>query len=189
LGPSAIIDYDLFFTSGMHRLGGFCLLSKPPKLEGWGGDQTTPSRPPRTALPLANALRDPSRPPFLRLASSSSSPCSLLLGLDKLVPRRSSSNPFLARWGWGEAGGAPRAPARGARAPGPRAKNGQGPLHRPYFSTSSALRLRPFGNPASPAGLWASSPLGGGGWVAARSRLLLLPPPAIGNAKGARELW
>jgi hypothetical protein len=55
--------------------------------------------------------------------------------LDKLVPRRSSSNPFLARWG--EAGDAAGSTARrrpegpypgGSR---PRAKNGQGPLHRP----------------------------------------------------------
>jgi hypothetical protein len=36
-----------------------------------GGDQTTPSRRPRTAFPLANVLHGPSGQPFLRLASSS----------------------------------------------------------------------------------------------------------------------
>jgi hypothetical protein len=95
------------------------LRSKPPKLEA---TKRHPVGLPQLRFPLANDFV--THPDSL----SCDSPPALL---DKLVPRRSSSNPFLARWG--EAGGAPGSTARhrpggpgpmpgarGARAPGPK---------------------------------------------------------------------
>jgi hypothetical protein len=155
LGASS--DYGLFFTSGFHRLGGF-----GRSRQSWRRPNDTQSATPncgsvgqRTSWPIRTAF------PATRLQLSSL--------LDKLVPRRSSSNPFLTR-AWGEAGGAPARPRkpealRAARhrpeprgplplpggglappAPGPTKQNGQGPLHLPapplLLSAATACCLR-----------------------------------------------
>jgi hypothetical protein len=115
----AIGDYCLFFTSGFHRSARW-LRSKPPKLEATerhpvGHPQLRSPWPTHfvTSWPIQTAF------PATRLQLSTL--------LDKLVPRRSSSNPFLARWGEaGDVAGStsrrrPEGPYPGG--PHPRAKN------------------------------------------------------------------
>jgi hypothetical protein len=127
----AIGDYGLFFTSGFHRLAARWLLSKPPKLEA------------TKRHPVGHPeLRFPWPTHFVAHPDTAFPATRLQLSLvDKLVPRRSSSNPFLARWeeAGGGASGVPGSTARhrpegphpgGSRA---RVKNGQGPLHRPWY--------------------------------------------------------